>query len=73
MTVGAYLSGLLTMPAGLQRSALPDLPGWLAGYELTVLAALPFVALAGFGAALLTGSAIARLVGLRPRLPRLAC
>ncbi|MDE0694209.1 MAG: branched-chain amino acid ABC transporter ATP-binding protein/permease, partial [Boseongicola sp.] len=63
MTVGAYLSGILTMPAGLQRSALPDLPAWLAGHELPVLAAIPFVALAGLGVALLTGSAIARLAG----------
>lgn len=63
MTVGAYLSGILTMPAGLQRSALPDLPGWLAGHELTVPAALPFVAVVGLGVAVLTGSAISRLVG----------
>lgn len=63
MTIGAYLSGVLTMPAALQRSALPDLPGWLAGHELSVLAAMPFVALTGLGVALLTGSAIARLVG----------
>ncbi|MBC6405905.1 MAG: branched-chain amino acid ABC transporter ATP-binding protein/permease [Rhodospirillales bacterium] len=63
MTVGAYLSGILTMPVGLQRSALPDLPGWLAGYELSVLMAMPFVALAGLAVALLTGSAIARLAG----------
>ena len=63
MTLGAYLSGILTMPAALQRSALPDLPGWLAGYELAVWAALPLVALAGLMLALITGSAIARLVG----------
>ena len=63
MTVGAYLSGILTMPAGLQRTALPELPGWLAGHELSVLAAMPFVALAGLAAALITGSAIARLAG----------
>ena len=63
ITVGAYLSGILTMPAGLQRSALPDLPLWLAAHELTVLGAMPFVALGGLAMALLTGSAIARLVG----------
>ncbi|SHH93890.1 ABC transporter permease subunit [Marivita hallyeonensis] len=63
MALGAYLSGILTMPAGLQRSALPELPGWLAGHELSVLGALPFVLLAGAGFALLTGSAISRLVG----------
>jgi len=63
MTVGAYLSGILTMPTGLQRSSLPDLPTWLAGHELEVWAALPVVAIAGLGFAILTGSAIARLVG----------
>lgn len=63
MALGAYLSGILTMPAGLQRSALPDLPVWLAGHELTVLGALPFVALGGAVFAVVTGSAIARLMG----------
>ncbi len=63
MTVGAYFSGILTMPAALQRSALPDLPLWLGGHELAVWGALPIVALAGLVFALLTGSAIARLVG----------
>ncbi|MFC3615319.1 ATP-binding cassette domain-containing protein [Lutimaribacter marinistellae] len=63
MALGAYLSGILTMPAGLQRSALPDLPAWLAGYELSVLGALPLVLLAGLTFALLTGSAISRLLG----------
>lgn len=63
MTVGAYLSGILTMPAALQRSALPDLPLWLGGHELAMSAALPVVATAGLVFALLTGSAIARLVG----------
>ena len=63
MTVGAYISGILTMPAALQRSALPDLPVWLGGHELAILSALPVVALAGFVFALLTGSAITRLIG----------
>lgn len=61
--LGAYLSGILTMPAGLQRSALPDLPAFLAGHEVTLWVSLPIVALAGLGFAALTGSAIARLVG----------
>ena len=63
MTVGAYLSGILTMPAGLQRSALPELPAWLAGHELAVWPALPLVAIAGLGMAVLTGFAVARLKG----------
>lgn len=63
MAVGAYLSGILTMPAGLQRSALPDLPHWLAGHELGLWWALALTAIAGLLFALLTGAAIARLVG----------
>ena len=63
MTVGAYLSGILTMPAGLQRSALPDLPAFLAGHETTIWVSLPVVAVAGLAFAALTGSAISRLVG----------
>ena len=63
MTVGAYLSGILTMPASTQQSALPDLPGWLGGHEWDVWGALPVVAIIGLIFALLTGSAIARLNG----------
>ena len=63
MTVGAYLSGILTMPAAIQRSALPDLPGWLAGHELTIWSALPIIVIVGLGVAVLTGFAIARFAG----------
>ena len=63
MALGAYLSGILTMPAALQRFALPRLPEFLAGHELSVWAALPVVALTGLGFAALTGGAIARLAG----------
>ena len=63
MSLGAYASGILAMPAALQRSALPELPGWLAGYELAVVGAMPIVLVVGLGFALLTGSAISRLAG----------
>jgi len=63
LAIGAYLSGILTMPAALQRSALPELPAFLAGYELSIWASLPVVALAGLAFAAFSGSAIARLVG----------
>ena len=63
MALGAYLSGILTMPGIMQRSALPQLPEILAGYELTIWTALPVVVLAGLAFAALTGSAIARLAG----------
>lgn len=63
MALGAYLSGILTMPAALQRSALPELPLWLAGHELAIWSALPVVLIAGLAFALITGSAISRLIG----------
>ncbi|MEL6520411.1 MAG: branched-chain amino acid ABC transporter ATP-binding protein/permease [Pseudomonadota bacterium] len=63
LALGAYFSGILTMPAALQRSALPDLPGFLAGHELSLWVSLPVVAIAGLAFAVLTGSVIARLVG----------
>ncbi|MEO0624604.1 MAG: branched-chain amino acid ABC transporter ATP-binding protein/permease [Pseudomonadota bacterium] len=63
MLVGAYTSGILTMPAALQRTALPELPGFLAGHELNMLVAVPLVALAGLALAATSGSAIARLAG----------
>ncbi|MEM8597886.1 MAG: branched-chain amino acid ABC transporter ATP-binding protein/permease, partial [Pseudomonadota bacterium] len=63
MLLGAYTSGILTMSASLQRSALPNLPGFLAGHELSLLTVTPIVALAGLGLAAASGSAIARLAG----------
>lgn len=63
MAIGAYLSGLLTMPAGIQRSALPDLPAFLAGHEMSLWMSLPLAAIVGLGFAMLSGTAIARLMG----------
>lgn len=63
MAIGAYLSGILTMPGAVQRSALPDLPEFLAGHELSFWMALPVVALVGLAFAALSGTAIARLIG----------
>lgn len=63
MAFGAYLSGILTMPEALQRTALPELPGFLAGHELSLWLSFPIVAVAGLAFAALSGGAIARLVG----------
>ena len=63
MAVGAYVSAWLTMPTALQRTALPNLPAWLAGHELAVPLALVFVLLAGLALAALSGMPIARLNG----------
>ncbi|MFN8831118.1 MAG: ATP-binding cassette domain-containing protein [Labrys sp. (in: a-proteobacteria)] len=60
---GAYLSGILTMPAVLQRTALPALPGWLAGHELGLVASLLVVAASAGVLGLVTGWPINRLRG----------
>lgn len=63
MGLGAYLSGILTMPAAIQASALPNLPAFLADYELGLFASLAVVALFGAMVALLIGLPISRLSG----------
>ena len=63
MAIGAYLSGILTMPEALQRTALPELPGFLVGHELSLWFSFPIVAIARLVFAALSGGAIARLAG----------
>ncbi|MEM8665833.1 MAG: ATP-binding cassette domain-containing protein, partial [Pseudomonadota bacterium] len=63
MAIGAYLSGLLTMPAALQRTAVPMLPDFLAGHELALPLAILVVLVVGLGFAYLTGLPITRLTG----------
>ena len=60
---GAYLSGILTMPVTLQRTALPGLPGWLAGDELSLPESLVVVMAAAALLGLVTGWPINRLRG----------
>ncbi len=61
MGIGAYVSGILTMAAAAQRSALPDLPVWLAGHELGLGTALLFVLVAGVLAGIISGWPLSRL------------
>lgn len=61
MGIGAYTSGLLTMAAAAQKSALPTLPGWLAGHETGLLVALLATAVVGVVAAVISGLPLARL------------
>lgn len=63
MGLGAYLSGILTMPRVIQKSALPNLPAFLADYELSLAGSLLAVALFGAVVALLIGLPISRLTG----------
>lgn len=61
--LGAYVSGILSMPEPLQRLALPDLPAMVAGHAwpvpATLAAAVAFTALVGLAG----GAPLARLKG----------
>lgn len=63
MMAGAYVSAWLTMPAAMLDRALPDLPGWMGGYELPVLGGIVIAGMVGGVLAVVSGTAIARLNG----------
>ncbi len=63
MAIGAYTAGILTMSAGVQATALPQLPQFLARHELSLSAALIWAALAGLVFGLVTGMPIRRMSG----------
>ncbi len=63
MGAGAYMSAWLTMPGSMLRVTLPNLPGWLGGYELPLAASLGVVAVAGGALAIVSGLAVGRLSG----------
>ncbi|MEM8551626.1 MAG: branched-chain amino acid ABC transporter ATP-binding protein/permease [Pseudomonadota bacterium] len=63
MALGAYASGLLTMPAMMQRVAVPQLPEFMGGYELNLALALLVVLALGLLAAFIVGLPITRLTG----------
>ncbi|WP_336067324.1 branched-chain amino acid ABC transporter ATP-binding protein/permease [Nitratireductor rhodophyticola] len=63
MGIGAYVSGLLTLPAGLKMATLRGLPDWLAATELSLIPAIIVAVLVTAVIALLIGIAIGRLEG----------
>ncbi|WP_292899141.1 branched-chain amino acid ABC transporter ATP-binding protein/permease [Nitratireductor sp.] len=63
MGIGAYVSGLLTLPAGLKMATLRGLPDWLAATELSLIPAIVVAVLVTAVIALLIGIAIGRLEG----------
>ncbi|MBC8037342.1 MAG: branched-chain amino acid ABC transporter ATP-binding protein/permease [Rhizobiales bacterium] len=70
--LGAYVTGILTMPATLQRTALRDLPPFLAGYELSFFAALTVVLLLAVLIGVVTGTPLLRLSGSSASIATLA-
>ncbi|TPM40607.1 branched-chain amino acid ABC transporter ATP-binding protein/permease [Mesorhizobium sp. B2-3-4] len=70
--LGAYATGILTMPTALQRTALRDLPQFLAGHELSFFAALAVVLVLAVVIGLLTGTPLLRLTGSSASIATLA-
>lgn len=63
MAVGAYVSGLLTMNPIVQKTALPNLPDWLAGWGMSFVPALLVAVVVGALVAIAIGIPLARLAG----------
>lgn len=63
MGIGAYVSGLLTLPAQMKIATLPKLPDWLAGTETGLLTAILVAVVVTSILALLIGFALNRLEG----------
>ncbi|SHO65947.1 branched-chain amino acid transport system permease protein [Pseudoxanthobacter soli DSM 19599] len=70
--LGAYAVGLLTMSASVQASALRNLPAFLAGHEMSLLAALGIVVLLGIVVGLVSGAPLFRLSGSGASIATLA-
>jgi branched-chain amino acid transport system permease protein len=63
MALAAYVSGLLTTPAAIKETFVPNLPTWLGSAELPFLAAMVITVLFVSTFAFLVGIAIVRLSG----------
>jgi branched-chain amino acid transport system permease protein len=72
MGIGAYTVGILTLSAHLQRTALPELPAFLAGHELSSWAALAVAATVGTVAGIISGATLLRLSGSAAAIATLA-
>ena len=63
VAVGAYVSGILSLPATAKSAYLPDLPAWLSGWDLSFLPATIVAGLVCVVLALLVGAPLMRLSG----------
>lgn len=64
VAVGAYISGVLTVPASRRDTLLPDLPAWLANVELSFGASVLAGAVAGAVVAAIASPVLVRVSGL---------
>jgi branched-chain amino acid transport system permease protein len=63
VAVGAYVSGILSLPAAAKSAYLPDLPAWLSGWDLSFLPATLLAGLVCVVLAFLVGAPLMRLSG----------
>lgn len=70
--LGAYITGVFTLPLALQKTSLPHLPNLLAGYELGLFAILLVVVVLAVLIGLLTGMPLLRLSGSSASIATLA-
>lgn len=72
MGIGAYAVGILTMSAALQSVTMRELPGFMAGHEMSLAGALGAVALIGLAVGAITGAPLLRLAGSSASIATLA-
>ncbi|ATU95379.1 ATP-binding cassette domain-containing protein [Phyllobacterium zundukense] len=70
--VGAYTAGILTMSPVIQKTALPHLPAWMAGYGLSIWPSLLVAAVSGLIWAGVSGVVMRRLSGSAASIATLA-
>ena len=63
VAVGAYVSGILSLPASAKSAYLPDLPAWLSGWDFSFLPATLAAGVLCVILALLVGAPLMRLSG----------
>lgn len=72
MGIGAYSVGILTMSAALQSVTMAQLPGFMAGHEMTLAGALAVTLLLGLAIGVITGMPLLRLSGSAASIATLA-
>ena len=63
VAVGAYVSGILSLPLAAKHAYLPDLPAWLASLTLSFLPSTLIAGVICVGLALIVGAPLMRLSG----------
>ena len=63
MGIGAYVGSLLTMPAELKISRIPDIPTWIANIQLPFFVAMPIAGVITMIVALIIGFPVLRAKG----------